>query len=806
MRLSRIAIATTTVLSLLLACVASLTAAQGTSEPLRLADWKEFVHLSEPHAVPATDRVVFQLERPDLAADAWRSEIWESAPGQEPRRLLSDAGSPRPSPDGRWLAFLRGGNVWLMSWSGGEPRPLTRGREPFHSVAWSPDSTRLVMVARDPQGSAPEIVPADEPSSLAVAAPVPSGEAGGAPPPQGQWVAEPPDSAPIEREPVVGAADAAPDATAQATADEERPERDRAAPAPDRPLPRVVRRLQFKADGEGYLGPRRDHLWVVDLVAAGEGPVRPRRLTGGLGEDSAPAWSPDGRWIAFGSSRGPDPDATANTEIWAVRANGGDPVPVTSTPDAEGDPAWSPDGRWLAYRFVPAIPPVYAPAGLRMTDVAGLIADGAMPEPALTEPVELTPTLDRPVMSAPVWGTDVSAVYATIEDRGTQPLVRISTGLEGEPEDRRRRRRAPPLPAGSSAAIVAGPRAIEAFTFTAGGVAALVSGPTDPVELYRFPLLPATGVSVPMSEATAHVRPAVAPPAAALERATGFNDEWRRRVPLSSPEPLRFASDEGVFVEGWLLRPPGAAEASGLPLLVLIHGGPVSQFSWAFSWERQWFATQGYAVLYINPRGSSGYGEEFAVSLWADWGGPDLRDVLAALAHLEDRGVIDPARVGVGGWSYGGILTNYLITRTERFAAAVSGASETDAFSAYGTDDLQRWWEDEVGLPWDPEARRVYEQLSAIRDVDRVTTPTMFMGGELDWRVPLSQSEQMYTQLRRRMVDGGPETALIVYPGESHGITRPSFILDRWMRMKAWYDRHVLGDPAADPFFGEWAW
>jgi dipeptidyl aminopeptidase/acylaminoacyl peptidase len=799
MRFPRVPVAPRPVLILLIAAVASVGAAQETVQPLRLADWPELVYLEDPQTVPRTDRVVFQVDRVELGSDGWISEVWESAPGEEPRRLLTDATAPRPSPDGRWLAFLRTGNVWLMSWSGGEPRQLTRGRESYRSIVWSPDSTRLAMVALDPQGPAPELVPEDERSALAAAPPPAVG--GVAPPPlEGAWepaVAEEP--VPVERP-------AEPTDAAEEIAEPERPERDRAAPRVDRPLPRVIRRLQFKADGEGYLGPRRPHLWVLDLLAAEEGPVHPRRLTGGLGDDSDPTWSPDGRWIAFASSRGTEPDATTNTEIWAVRANGGEPVRITATADAEAAPAWSPDGRWLAYRFVPAEPPVYAAAGLRLTDVEGLVADGTPPDPELAEPVELTAALDRPVLSTPVWAADLAFVYATIEDRGTQPLVRISTGLDPASNDRRRRRRAPPLPAGSIAAVLAGPRAVAGFAFTEAGGAALLSTPTDPVELYRFPRAPTGDVELPLVTPTAHVRPAVAPPAASLTRATSFNAAWRRRVQLSDPEPLRFESDEGVFVEGWLLRPPGAVESERLPLIVLIHGGPVSQFAWDFSWEKQWLAAQGYAVLYINPRGSSGYGESFAVSLWADWGGPDLRDVLAGIEHLESRAVIDPERIGVGGWSYGGILTNYLITRTDRFAAAVSGASETDAFSAYGTDDLQRWWEDEIGLPWDPEARRVYEELSAIRDVERIVTPTLFMGGELDWRVPLSQSEQMYTQLRRRMVDGGPETALIVYPGESHGITRPSFMLDRWLRMKAWYDRHVLGDPDADPFFGEWAW
>ncbi|MFW6198902.1 MAG: alpha/beta hydrolase family protein, partial [Acidobacteriota bacterium] len=263
---------------------------------------------------------------------------------------------------------------------------------------------------------------------------------------------------------------------------------------------------------------------------------------------------------------------------------------------------------------------------------------------------------------------------------------------------------------------------------------------------------------------------------------------------------------DDVFGEGWLLRPPGRDEAVDLPLLVRIHGGPVSQYTWAFSWELQFLAARGYAVMYVNPRGSSGYGQEFAHTLWARWGEPDFEDVMAGIDHLVDRGIVDEERIGVGGWSYGGILTNYMITGSDRFAAAISGASETDYFACYGTDDLQRWWENELGLPYEPGARELYDRLSPIHRVAEIDTPTLFLAGEQDWRVPLSQSEQMYTQLRRRMIDGGPPTALIIYPDESHGISRPSFQIDRWRRYAAWYDRYVKGDRSADPFFGERAW
>jgi dipeptidyl aminopeptidase/acylaminoacyl peptidase len=291
-----------------------------------------------------------------------------------------------------------------------------------------------------------------------------------------------------------------------------------------------------------------------------------------------------------------------------------------------------------------------------------------------------------------------------------------------------------------------------------------------------------------------------------MSRLTSENAAWRDRVVLAEPEPLRFASADGTAIEGWLLRPPDAIEGARYPLIVRVHGGPVAQYDWSFSYDLQYLAAQRYAVLTVNPRGSSGYGEEFARAIWADWGNRDAADVRAGVDHLIERDVIDRERIGVGGWSYGGILTNYLITQDPRFVAAVSGASETHYLSAYGTDDLQRWWEDELGLPYDAEARARYERLSPIYRVEEIRAATLLMVGEHDWRVPASQSEMLYTWLRRRQEDGGPPTGLVIYPGESHALRRPSFLLDRWRRTTAWFDRYVKGDASVDPFFGEDAW
>ena len=211
----------------------------------------------------------------------------------------------------------------------------------------------------------------------------------------------------------------------------------------------------------------------------------------------------------------------------------------------------------------------------------------------------------------------------------------------------------------------------------------------------------------------------------------------------------------------------------------------MSQFRHRFSFEAHLFAAQGYVVILTNPRGSSGYGQDFSSVLWADWGNPDFEDVMAGVDYAIERGYADPDRLGVGGWSYGGILTNYVITKTDRFEAAVTGASEVLYVANYGHDHYQRQWEAELGLPW--ENRDAWERISPFNAVENVTTPTLIMGGEKDWNVPIQNSEQLYQALKRRGVD----TQLVVYPGQSHGIRVPSYQKDRLERYLNWYGRYL---------------
>jgi len=266
-------------------------------------------------------------------------------------------------------------------------------------------------------------------------------------------------------------------------------------------------------------------------------------------------------------------------------------------------------------------------------------------------------------------------------------------------------------------------------------------------------------------------------------RLTQTNDAFLRTRELSKVTNIHFPSRDGTLIEGWVFTPPGYDSSLKYPTILRIHGGPNGMYGVNFNFEAQFLAANGYVVLLTNPRGSSGYGQDFSMALWQQWGIPDFEDVMGGVDYVLDTGYSDPNRLGVGGWSYGGILTNYVITKSERFSAAITGASMGLLVANFGHDHYLLGNEREWGLPW--ETREIWEDLSPFNAIDKVTTPTLVMGGEKDWNVPIQNSEQIYQALRRM----GVPTQLIVYPGQPHGLRIPSYQKDRLERYLQWYDR-----------------
>ena len=359
----------------------------------------------------------------------------------------------------------------------------------------------------------------------------------------------------------------------------------------------------------------------------------------------------------------------------------------------------------------------------------------------------LTKDLDRNV-GEPKFTTDGRAILFAIEDGGNSHLGRI------------------PAEGGAIERIVAGERDVQSFDTRNGRIVFLESQPTLPSEISTL-----DGANV--------------------RRLTKTNDALLKDIKLAPVERFKARSKDGTMIDGFLHRPVDGKAGVKAPTILRIHGGPTSQFSTAFDFERQLLAAQGYAVVAGNPRGSTGYGRDFSYALFAKWGEPDFDDLMAVVDQAVSMGVADPDRLGVGGWSYGGILTNYVISKTTRFKAATSGASISNILAGYGTDHYQYEYEAELGLPW--KHADAYLKLSGpFLKADQIKTPTLFLCGEDDMNVPLLNSEQMYQAVRRL----GIPTELVIYPGQNHGIRTPSYQKDRLERYVKWYDTYLRPEKA----------
>ncbi len=491
--------------------------------------------------------------------------------------------------------------------------------------------------------------------------------------------------------------------------------------------PFVIDRRQFKEDGTGYLDRSRAHLY---LLAEREG--EPRQITFGDYEDAAPAFRPDGAEIAFVSNRTPEPDGNDNADIFIVATDAktkkGSLRKLTTNEGPDHSPAWSADGAKIAY--VSAIEPKllwYATDHLAIID-----ADGANAR-------LVTTSLDR-FIGAPRFARSGDSVIATIEDDGEQLLAEIS------------------LKDGAVTRLIDGANTIFDYDMKDGRIAAPISRPDLPDEIFLY----ADG---------------------ALTQLSRVNEKALKGVKFSTPIDVRFKSADGTEIQGFIYPPTNGRKTA--PGFLFIHGGPTGQYDHSFDRAAQLFAANGYAVIMPNPRGSTGFGQDFAAALFADWGGVDFGDVMAAVDDAVARGIADEKKLVVGGWSYGGILTDHVITQTNRFKAAMSGASEVIYIGNYGHDIYQLEWELELGLPW--ENREAWEKLTPFNKVANVKTPTLVIGGAEDWNVPVANSEQLYQALKRL----GVPTELIVYPGEDHSIDRPSFVKDRYERWLDWYRKYL---------------
>lgn len=626
---------------------------------------------------------------------------------------LKNVSDPQLSPDGKWIAYVVNtpdsakdkydNDLWMVSWDGKESIKLTSSPESESSPRWSPDARYLTFLSSRYEAKSNQLWRLDRRGGEAQQLTKLKVDIS-----DYEWS---PDSKKIVM-----------------VIKDQDPEEDESKDKKKTKKPIVMDRYHFKADGQGYLERKRNHIYVFDVATE-----KLDTITRGDYDHSNPSWSPDSKQLALVSNHTVDPDRNGNTDIWIVDAKQGAKMrQLTTWEDSDTSPVWSPDGKSIVYlkSRTPEFD-IYDQPQIAIVSVAG------------GSPKIISAKVDRDFFS-PQWSIDGKSIYTMMED------------------DRRRHVVSFDVASGSMKQITTGDNVFYSLAGGNGNRWVAVGGdPVTPFEVYGI-------------EGNTAVR------------LTHVHDEFLKPLALASVEGFSSKSKDGTTVNGLLLWPAGKPKNQKLPLVLWIHGGPTSQDDFSFDLISQLHAANGYAVANVNYRGSNGRGMDYSRAIYADWGNKEVMDLTGAVDHLISTGRVDSDQLAVGGWSYGGILTDYMTAADTRFKAAASGAGSALWFSLYGTDQYTSQYETELGVPW-KHADKWMELSSPFFNIEKVKTPTLYMVGEKDFNVPPLGSEQMYQALKSL----GVPTEFVVYPNQFHGIRTPSYQVDRYTRYKDWFGKYL---------------
>lgn len=675
---------------------------------------------------------------------------------------LNEIGGIALSPDGRRVAYVvltddKAGNVthsaiWLLHLdeqgaASEPPRQLTSGTKHDSGPVWSPDSRRLLFLS-DREGGADGnqlwLIDTDGGEASKLTAMLRGvGEAAWSP--DGQWIAFTAMAAPDDDDDLL---------TGRKTlsADEKKKRQEE-----ERTRLRTITRIFYRLDGRGLFNtfPR---LFIMPAPTPGATSVDAstiRRLTSGDYEHIQLTWTPESQYIGVLSNRNEDRDRSFVSDLWLIERESGEARCLTDGSLQIESVAWSPDGQQAM---------LVAEKDMR-------IAGGCNPHLYLVgreggELRDMSANIDNYTsVSAfsgfgaadtyrPCWSADGSRVYFLVTEQGCINVYRLD------------------MASGESTRLISGEHltAYLALLPDERGLLLAQGRPTDLWDLYSVPLT-ASGAGSP-------------------ERLTHLNDTLLSQLALSEPQRIAYRGANGDEIEAWVMLPVGAKPGVPYPLAVRIHGGPQSAYGVGMNPYHQLLAARGYAGFYCNPHGSTGHGQDFMREVEGDWGGWDYQDIMLGVDECIARGIADPERLVVSGYSYGGYMSMYIIGQTDRFRAAVPMAGISNLVSFVGTSDIGFWQAAQShGYPWESERAAYYRERSPLTYAGRVTTPTLFVHPENDLRCPIEQSEQFYTTLKMM---GHVPVQFVRAPGAWHiGTARPAQYIEYWRIMLDWFEKYV---------------